>query len=69
MYKKICISLPPLQRITQKRKETIIKLLSVYSIEQIKQAFIKANNSDLLNGKKDGRQIGFDYELIFPIKK
>ena len=61
LYKNICISLPPLQRLTQKRKDAISRLLSVYSLNLVAQAFEKANNSDLLNGKKDGRKVGFDW--------
>ncbi|MCH5213062.1 MAG: hypothetical protein J1G06_08600 [Oscillospiraceae bacterium] len=49
-YNDICKSLPKAEKLTDKRKKQIAARLKTYSIEQIKEAFIRAEQSDFMRG-------------------
>ena len=50
MYNEICISLPRVKSISDARKKSIKARLRKYSLEDIKQAFANAEESDFLKG-------------------
>jgi hypothetical protein len=51
IYNEICVSFPRLTVLSEKRKREIKARLKTYSIEQIKEVFIKAEKSDFLKGQ------------------
>ena len=61
-YNETCVSLQKLKIISEPRKKAIKARLNTYSIEDIKQAFQKAEASDFLKGKNDRNwQANFDW--------
>ena len=50
MYNEICISLPSVKSLSDARKKTIKARLNKYSVADIQQAFINAEESDFLKG-------------------
>jgi predicted phage replisome organizer len=62
LYNDICISLPRLTVLSDKRKKAIKARLNTYTIEQFKEMFTKAQASDFLKGKsKSDWQANFDW--------
>lgn len=63
IYNKNCVFLPKVQKITEKRKIAINKLLKEITEEQFNQVCIIANNSDFLIGNND-RNWKADFDFI-----
>ena len=62
LYHSICVSLPTIRTITDKRKATIKARLKVYSLEDFKALFEKAESSSFLKGvNKTGWSATFDW--------
>lgn len=62
LYNEICISFPRLTVLSDKRKKAIKARLHTYSIEQFKQMFEMAEQSDFLKGKNNRNWIAnFDW--------
>jgi hypothetical protein len=61
MYHRICISLPKLREVTDKRKTVIKARLKQYSMEQIEEVFILAEASDSLKGANGKWNANFDW--------
>ncbi|MBQ2811000.1 MAG: hypothetical protein IJF12_02400 [Alphaproteobacteria bacterium] len=53
IYNEICVSFPRLTVLSDKRKKAIKARLNTYSVEQLKEVFIKAEASDFLKGKNN----------------
>lgn len=51
MYNEICVSFSKVQKVSEERKKAIKARLKTYSIEDIKKAFMMAEQSDFLKGK------------------
>ncbi len=62
-YHEICVSLPRVRVVTDKRKSAIKARLKKYSVEQIREAFEKAEQSDFLTGKVKEFTASFDWIL------
>jgi predicted phage replisome organizer len=61
-YNETCVSLQKVKILSDPRKKAIKARLNTYSIEDIKQAFQKAEASDFLKGKNDRNwQANFDW--------
>jgi uncharacterized protein YdaU (DUF1376 family) len=68
IYNMYCVNLPQVQKLTNKRKTAINKLLNEINTEQFEQICIIANKSDFLIGNNDrGWKADFDF-LIKPDK-
>ena len=62
MYNEICVSFPRLTVLSDKRKQAIRARLNIYSVEQFKELFTKAETSDFLKGKNNRNwQANFDW--------
>jgi hypothetical protein len=62
MYNEICVSFPRLTVLSDRRKKAIKARLNTYSIEQIREVFVKAEASDFLKGKNNRNwQANFDW--------
>ena len=62
-YHKICVSLPKVMKVTDRRKKAILKILKVYSKEDILRCFELAEESDFLKGNND-REWKADIDFI-----
>lgn len=61
-YNSLCPSLPSIKTLSEARKKAIRARLNSYSIEDIHEAFKKAENSDFLKGKNNRNwQANFDW--------
>lgn len=61
-YNSICKSFPKLQKLSDKRKKAIKIIAKQFTNEEIKQAFIMAEQSDFLTGRiGKGFSAGFDW--------
>lgn len=61
-FNSLCPSLPPVKSLSEARKKAIRARLNSYSIEDIHEAFRKAENSDFLKGKNNRNwQANFDW--------
>lgn len=61
-YNDTCVSLQKVKILSEPRKKAIKARLNTYSVEDIKQAFQKAESSDFLKGKNDRNwQANFDW--------
>lgn len=61
-YNTICKSFPSLQKLTDKRKSSVKRILSSYSLNDIRRAFEMAEESDFLSGRsKNWTGCGFDW--------
>lgn len=61
-FNSLCPSLPSVKSISEARKKAIRARLNSYSIEDIHEAFRKAENSDFLKGKNNRNwQANFDW--------
>lgn len=64
LYHRICVSLPKVIKVTDKRKKGILNIIKKYSYEDIKQVFINLENSDFCKGKNDrGWKADLDFIL------
>jgi hypothetical protein len=62
LYKETCVSFPSIRSITDKRKKAIAKLLKQFTFEEIKEAFIKAEQTPFLKGHNErGWKADFDF--------
>lgn len=61
LYHEICVSLPKVKIITDKRKSTVKARLKKYSLEQIREAFMKAEQSEFLTGQIKDFKASFDW--------
>jgi hypothetical protein len=62
IYNEICVSLPKLTVLSDRRKQAIKARLNKYSVDQIKEAFVKAEASDFLKGNnKSDWTANFDW--------
>lgn len=62
MYNDICTSFPKCLKITSKRINDIKARIKTNGIDEIKTAFVKAENSDFLKGKSElGWKANFDW--------
>ena len=56
LYNDICISLPKVKRMTQKRKEAITRLIQLgFTIDDLKEIFQKAEESSFLKGNNNNK--------------
>lgn len=63
-YNTICKSLPSVKSLSEARKKAIKARLNVYEVEDLHEAFRKAEASDFLKGKNDRNwQANFDWIL------
>lgn len=62
-YNDTCVSLPRLQNISDRRKQAIRRRLNKYSVEQVQEAFRKAEASDFLKGDNN-RDWRADFDWI-----
>lgn len=61
-YNTICVSLPSVKSLSDARKKAIKARLTSYTVEDIHEAFRKAEASDFLKGKNDRNwQANFDW--------
>lgn len=61
-YNNLCPSLPSIKTLSEARKKAIRARLNSYSLEDIHEAFRKAENSDFLKGKNNRNwQANFDW--------
>ena len=64
LYQEICTSLTKVRSVTNERKRAIKTLLTKMSIEEIKEAFEKAENTPFLKGDNDrGWKANIDFML------
>lgn len=61
LYNGICVSLPKISALTEKRKKTIKARLKQYSMEQIEKVFTLAEASDFLKGVNGKWNATFDW--------
>ena len=64
MYHGICVSLPTVRTYTDKRKKGVKARLETYSLNDIKEAFTKAEASSFMRGEND-RKWKPDFEWFF----
>ena len=63
-YHSICISLPKVRSITDKRKKAILKIINKYSKSELEECFRLAEESDFLTGNNDrGWKADIDFIL------
>ena len=55
LYNSLCVSLPHIQKVTEKREKAIDNFIKEFSIEQFKDICTKANSSDFLTGINERR--------------
>ena len=60
-YNRICVSLPRVTAITDKRKKLIKARLKQYSMVEIEEVFLLAERSDFLKGAKGNWKANFDW--------
>ena len=61
IYHQLCPSFPKCKTLSEKRKSHIRARLSTYSIEDFKEVFNNAENSDFLKGKVNNFKADFDW--------
>lgn len=61
LYNSICLSMPKVQKITDERKRAMKSILAKYSIDELKDGFRLAEESDFLSGRKGEWKAGFDW--------
>ena len=61
LYNSICNSLPRLIKLTDSRENAVMERLKIYSVEQIEDAFKKAEASDFLKGAGRNWKANFDW--------
>ena len=65
LYHTICKSLPSVRVLSDTRKKHIKARMKTYSMEDLKEAFTKAEASDFLTGRKGDRGWHADFEWFF----
>ena len=55
LYNSLCVSLPHIQKVTEKREKAIDNFIKEFTIEQFENMCIKANSSDFLTGINERR--------------
>ena len=55
LYNSLCVSLPHIQKVTEKREKAIDNFIKEFSIDQFKDICTKANSSDFLTGINERR--------------
>lgn len=61
-YNSLCPSLPSVKSVSETRKKAIKARLNTYSVDELKEVFLKAEASDFLKGKNDRNwQANFDW--------
>lgn len=63
LYNSICTSLPRVQKLTPKRRRSLIMRLKTYTVGDLQRAFEKTQASDFLTGKND-RNWTADFDFI-----
>lgn len=64
LYNEICTNLPRCAKSTDKRDKSIMAIIKNYSLDEIKEVFTKANESDFLIGNNDrGWKANIDFIL------
>lgn len=63
MYNEICISFPRIRTLSDSRKKTIKARLNKYSVEDIREVFVRAEGSDFLKGA-NGRDWSADFDWL-----
>lgn len=53
VYNETCVSLPSVQKLTDKRKRALKSITKKFSVEDLKTVFKKAEGSSFLNGSSD----------------
>lgn len=53
VYNETCVSLPSVQKLTEKRKRALKSITKKFSVEDLKTVFKKAEESSFLNGSSD----------------
>ena len=53
VYNETCVSLPSVQKLTDKRKRALKSITKKFSVENLKTVFKKAEESSFLNGSSD----------------
>ena len=61
LFNSTCLSLPKVQKLTDKRRKKIKALLKSYNEDDVKSVFAKAENSDFLKGSVNSFQATFDW--------
>ena len=61
LFNSICVSLPKISALTEKRKKSINARLKHYSMEQIEEVFFLAESSDFLKGVNGKWKATFDW--------
>lgn len=61
LYNSICISLPKAQKLTEDRKRKIKARLKNFDTNDFQNAFLKAEESDFLSGRKGNWGASFDW--------
>lgn len=62
-YNSICVSLPKCQRLTPKRSRAIVKILKIFSDDEIIECFNKLEESDFCSGRSGKWRANFDFIL------
>ncbi len=62
-FNSICKSFPRCTKLTEKRRKAINAVVSMFSIDEIKTAFEKAENSDFLSGRS-GKWSGASFDWL-----
>lgn len=60
-YNSICVSLPKVERLTDKRKKAIKVILKKYSLEELLKVFEMTEDSDFLKGTEGSWKASFDW--------
>lgn len=60
-FNETCVSLPHVNKLTDKRKRAIKSALTDFTVDEIKECFSKAEQSDFLTGKSKDWKAGFDW--------
>ena len=63
LYNNICISLPKVTKITERRKKAIKSMLNSFNESEIEQIFILAEESDFVSGRQNDWKASFDWLL------
>lgn len=61
IFNSTCLSLPKVQKLTDKRRKKLKALLKTYGTEDITTVFTKAESSDFLKGNVNSFQASFDW--------
>lgn len=65
IFNEVCKDCPKVTTITKERQNKIIKILEIYSLEQIGEVFTKINQSDVLSGRTTKSNWKAPFDWIF----